>query len=140
MPDQHAAFGITRAMAGIAGGGSSRGGVAGVGGGGRSSGTAGAGNAGAFWRDLGLDEVVERGPTGGEEGVGVDFLLAGGAGAGAGGSAGAGGTGRTGGRKGRSGGGAYDGRGIGRGREEQPEQPIALAVRDKKTADDVRAR
>lgn len=170
VPDQHAAFGITRAMAGIARGGgggggsggvgSSRGGMGGVGivgisgsgggGGGvggrnnRSggSGVAGVGNAGAFWRDLGLEEVVERGPMGGEEGVGVDFLM----GAGAGGAEGAGRADRAGGRRGiggRSGGGgggAYAGRVAGGVRGEEPEQPIALAIRDKKTADDVRAR
>ena len=147
MPDQHAAFGITRAMAGIVGngvggargiGGSSGAGFARVGGGvgaggSNGRGTAG-GSAGAFWRDLGLEEIVERGPTGMEDGGGgVGFLAIGDMEKRA---PGVGVDGRVIGRRGD----AVNGNAVASFRREEPEQPIALAIRDKKRADDVRAR
>lgn len=139
-------------MAGIAGSGGGGGGSVGGGGGGSSGavsarvgggmgaggingrGNAG-GSAGAFWRDLGLEEIVERGPTGMEDGDGggMGFLASGDVDRRA---HGAGADRRGMGRRGD----AVNGRAAGSFRREEPEQPIALAIRDKKTADDVRAR
>ena len=100
----------------------------------RRGGGGGARKGEIVWRDLGLEETLERGPSVGLGGVGgvEDEIYRGGIGT----------EGRNGAAATGSGGRAFGGFGGGRrmeGTGEEQEQPIALAIRDKKRADDVRA-